>query len=235
MDSIGTATFQALQLLASGDRELWGIIGLSFRVSLTALLLALPPALLIGFALAFWRFPGHWLLVTLNNTLLAVPTVVIGLLLFLLFSRAGPLGDLRLLFSQPAMIIGQWLMCLPILIAMSHTAYQSISRHAWETTRTLGVSRLRSLWLITQEVRFSLLAAIILAFGRIIAEVGCAMMVGGNIAGHTRTMTTAIALETSRGAYVQGIALGWVLLVLALGLNLLVGYFRGSAVQGNAH
>lgn len=235
MDSLGAASLQALQLLVSGDRELWSIIGLSFRVSLIALLLALPPALLIGFALAFWRFPGHWLLVTLNNTLLAIPTVVIGLLLFLLLSRSGPLGDLRLLFSQPAMILGQWLMCLPILIAMSHTAYQSISRHAWETTRTLGLSRLRSLWLITQEVRFALLAAIILAFGRIIAEVGCAMMVGGNIAGHTRTITTAIALETSQGAYVQGIALGMVLLVLALLLNLLVGYFRGSAIQGSAH
>lgn len=235
MDSITTATLQALQLLASGDRELWSIIGLSFRVSLIALLLALPLALLAGFALAFWRFPGHWLLVTLNNTLLAVPTVVIGLVLFLLLSRSGPLGDLRLLFSQPAMIIGQWLMCLPILIAMSHTAYQSISRHAWETTRSLGLSRLRSLWLITKEVRFALLAAVVVAFGRIIAEVGCAMMVGGNIAGHTRTITTAIALETSRGAYVQGIALGIVLLVLALGLNLLVGYFRGSSIQGSTH
>lgn len=232
MESLTSATLQALQLLASGDRELWSIIGLSFRVSLIALLLALPLALLLGFALAFWRFPGHWLLVTLNNTLLAVPTVVIGLLLFLLLSRSGPLGDLRLLFSQPAMIIGQFLMCLPILIAMSHTALQSLSRHAWETGRSLGLSRLRCLFLIFLEARFALLAGVVMAFGRIIAEVGCALMVGGNIAGHTRTITTAIALETSRGAYVQGIALGIVLLVLALGLNLLVGYFRGSGVQG---
>ncbi|SFX75650.1 ABC transporter permease [Marinospirillum alkaliphilum] len=235
MDSIGSATLQAIQLLLSGDAELWQIIALSFRVSLTALLLALPLALACGFALAFWHFPGHWLLVTLNNTLLAVPTVVIGLLLFLLLSRSGPLGDLRLLFSQPAMIAGQFLMCLPILIAMSHTAYQSLSRHAWETTRTLGLSRLRSLWLITVEVRFALLAAVVTAFGRIIAEVGCAMMVGGNIAGYTRTITTAIALETSRGAYVQGIALGLVLLLLALGLNLLVGFCRGNSVQGASH
>lgn len=235
MESISSATLLAIQLLLSGDAELWQIIGISFRVSLTALLLALPLALLIGFALAFWRFPGHWLLVTLNNTLLAVPTVVIGLLLFLLLSRSGPLGDLRLLFSQPAMVMGQWLMCLPILIAMSHAAYQSISRHAWETSRTLGLSRLRSLWLITLEVRFALLAAVVTAFGRIIAEVGCAMMVGGNIAGYTRTITTAIALETSKGAYVQGIALGLVLLLLALGLNLLVGSCRGTSTQGVAH
>lgn len=235
MESIGTATLQAIRLLLSGDPELWQIIVLSFQVSLTALLLALPLALAAGFALAFWRFPGHWLLVTLNNTLLAVPTVVIGLLLFLLLSRSGPLGDLRLLFSQPAMIAGQFLMCLPILIAMSHTAYQSLSRHAWETTRTLGLSRLRCLWLITVEVRFALLAAVVTAFGRIIAEVGCAMMVGGNIAGYTRTITTAITLETSKGAYVQGIALGLVLLLLALGLNLLVGFCRGNSVQGASH
>lgn len=232
MDALGEASLEALRLLFSGDPELWQVIGLSFRVSLLAMLLALLPALALGFALAFWRFPGHWLLVTLNNTLMAVPTVVIGLVLLLLFSRAGPLGDWRLMFSQPIMIIGQILMCLPILIAMSHTAYQSISRHAWETTRTLGLSRLRSLLLITVEVRFALLAAFVTAFGRIIAEVGCAMMVGGNIAGHTRTITTSIALETAKGAYAQGIALGLVLLTLALVLNLLLGFFRGQTVQG---
>lgn len=232
MDALGEASLEALRLLFSGDPELWQVIGLSFRVSLLAMLLALLPSLALGFALAFWRFPGHWLLVTLNNTLMAVPTVVIGLVLLLLFSRAGPLGDWRLMFSQPVMIIGQILMCLPILIAMSHTAYQSISRHAWETTRTLGLSRLRSLLLITVEVRFALLAAFVTAFGRIIAEVGCAMMVGGNIAGHTRTITTSIALETAKGAYAQGIALGLVLLTLALVLNLLLGFFRGQTVQG---
>lgn len=235
MDSISGSTLLAIQLLLAGDAELWNIIGVSFRVSLTALLLSLPLALLAGFCLAFWRFPGHWLLVTLNNTLLAVPTVVIGLLLFLLLSRSGPLGDLQLLFSQPAMVMGQALMCLPILIAMSHTAYQSISRHAWETSRTLGISRWRSLWLITLEVRFALLAAVVTAFGRIIAEVGCAMMVGGNIAGYTRSITTAITLDTARGDYVQGIALGMVLLLLALGLNLLVGFCRGQSTQGVAH
>ncbi len=234
MNSISEATTAALYLLISGDAELWGIILVSFRVSLSALLIAFPFAMMLGFVLSFWRFPGHWFIVTLNNTLLAVPTVVIGLTLVLLFSRSGPLGDLRLLFTQPAMIIGQILICFPLLVAMLHMAYQGVSRHAWETARTLGCSRLKTLWLITLEVRFAVLAAAVTAFGRIIAEVGCAMMVGGNIAGYTRTITTSIALETTKGEYVQGIALGIVLLLLALGLNLLVGISRGRSVQGAA-
>lgn len=232
MDSITVSTIEALTLLISGDPKLWEIIFVSFKVSLTALLIAFPFAVVMGFILSFWRFPGHWLVVTLNNTLLAIPTVVIGLLLVLLLSRSGPFGDLRLLFTQPAMVIGQVLICFPLLVAMLHMAYQGVSRHAWETARSLGCSRLKSLWLITVEVRFSVLAAVVAAFGRIIAEVGCAMMVGGNIAGYTRTITTSIALETTKGEYVQGIALGIVLLVLALLLNLLVGVSRGRSIQG---
>ncbi|KAA0875078.1 ABC transporter permease [Nitrincola tapanii] len=232
MESLSQATWAAVLLLLSGDAELWQIIAVSFRVSLTALILALPPALFLAFCLSFWRFPGHGLIVTLNNALLAVPTVVIGLLLVLLLSRSGPFGDLRLLFTQPAMIIGQMLIAFPLLLVMLHAAYQGVSRHAWETARSLGCSRWQSLWLVTLEGRFAILAALVTAFGRIVAEVGCAMMVGGNIAGYTRTITTSIALETTKGEYVQGIALGIVLLILALGLNLLVGLSRGRAVQG---
>lgn len=234
MDSLTASTLEALYLLFSGDPHLWGIIGVSFKVSLTALLIAFPFAAVLGFILSFWRFPGHWLIVTLNNTLLAIPTVVIGLLLVLLLSRSGPFGDLRLLFTQPAMIIGQILICFPLLVAMLHMAYQGVSRHAWETARSLGCSRIKTLWMITLEVRFAVLAALVTAFGRVIAEVGCAMMVGGNIAGYTRTITTSIALETTKGEYVQGIALGIVLLVLALVLNLLVGLSRGRSIQGAA-
>ncbi|WP_151703277.1 ABC transporter permease [Nitrincola alkalilacustris] len=231
MDSLIQATCAALKLLFSGDAVLWEIIMVSFRVSLTALFISLPLALLAGFALSFWRFPGHWIVVTLNNTLLAIPTVVIGLILVLLLSRSGPFGDLRLLFTQPAMIIGQILICFPLLVAMLHAAYQGVSRHAWETARSLGCSRLYTLWLITLEVRFAVLAAVVMAFGRIVAEVGCAMMVGGNIAGYTRTITTSIALETTKGEYVQGIALGIVLLTLALVLNVIVGVSRGRSIQ----
>ncbi|KDE39087.1 MAG: ABC transporter permease [Nitrincola lacisaponensis] len=234
MDSLTASTLEALYLLFSGDPRLWEIIQVSFKVSLSALFIAFPFAAVLGFILSFWRFPGHWLIVTLNNTLLAIPTVVIGLLLVLLLSRSGPFGDLRLLFTQPAMIIGQILICFPLLVAMLHMAYQGVSRHAWETARSLGCSRIKTLWMITLEVRFAVLAALVTAFGRVIAEVGCAMMVGGNIAGYTRTITTSIALETTKGEYVQGIALGIVLLVLALVLNLLVGLSRGRSIQGAA-
>lgn len=234
MDSLTATTLEALYLLFSGDPRLWEIIQVSFKVSLSALLIAFPFAAVLGFILSFWRFPGHWLIVTLNNTLLAIPTVVIGLILVLLLSRSGPFGDLRLLFTQPAMIIGQILICFPLLVAMLHMAYQGVSRHAWETARSLGCSRIKTLWMITVEVRFAVLAALVTAFGRVIAEVGCAMMVGGNIAGYTRTITTSIALETTKGEYAQGIALGIVLLVLALVLNLLVGLSRGRSIQGAA-
>ncbi len=232
MDSITASTWEAIVLLMSGDPELWDIILVSFKVSLSALFIAFPLAAVLGFILSFWRFPGHWFIVTLNNTLLAIPTVVIGLILVLLLSRSGPFGDLRLLFTQPAMILGQILICFPLLVAMLHMAYQGVSRHAWETARALGCSRVKTLWLITLEVRFAVIAALVTAFGRVIAEVGCAMMVGGNIAGYTRTITTSIALETTKGEYVQGIALGIVLLVLALVLNLMVGVSRGRSIQG---
>lgn len=231
MQSIGESSLAALQLLLSGDAEIWLIIGVSFRVSLAAIVMALPLALAAGFALSFWNFPGHNFVVTLNNTLLAMPTVIIGLALVLLLSRNGPLGDLRWLFTQKGMILGQFLICLPLLVALLHMAYQSVSRHAWETARTLGCSKLRSFLLVTLEVRFAILAAVMTAFARVIAEVGCVMMVGGNIAGYTRTITTTIALEHSKGNYVQGIALGMVLLFLALIINVIVGLSRGRSVQ----
>ncbi len=146
--------------------------------------------------------------------------MVVGLTLYLLLSRAGPFGDLRLLFTQTAMILGQMILAFPIVVAMSHAALQASDRGAWETARTLGASPLRGMLTVMYEVRFGLFAAIVAAFGRVIAEVGCALMVGGNILHHTRNITTAIALETSKGEFAQGIALGIVLLVLALALNL---------------
>ncbi|MGO2415249.1 MAG: ABC transporter permease, partial [Cobetia crustatorum] len=131
------------------------------------------------------------------------------------------------LFSQPAMIMGQILLALPILVVMLHAALASVDKRAWETALQLGASRPAALWRLVMEARFGVMAALVAAFGRIIAEVGCAMMVGGNIAGFTRNITTAIALETLKGEYAQGVALGMVLLVLALALNLLLGLLRG--------
>lgn len=228
MDLLDT-THQALLLLLSGDRELWAIVAVSFSVSLLAISLVLLPALLLGFALAFSPFPGRWLLLSLLNTLQAVPTVVIGLLLYLLLSRAGPLGDWGWLFTQSAMVLGQVLISFPIVASMSYAAFQSSDRRIWETARTLGASRRQAWQTLLWECRFPLMAGVITGFSRIITEVGCAMMVGGNILNATRNIPTAIALESSRGAYAQGVALGIVLLVLALVLNMLLSRARGRA------
>lgn len=231
MQELLETTGDALVLLLSFDPDLWEIIGVSFSVSLTAMLFAIPPALLIALSLARLVFPGRWLLISLANTLMAVPTVVVGLLLFMLLSRSGPLGEWQLLFTQPAMIIGQWLLAMPLLVAMLHSALQGIDQRAWETARLHGAGRFAALWRLLGEARFGVMAAVVASFGRVIAEVGCAVMVGGNIEHFTRNITTAIALETLKGEYAQGIALGLVLLLLALVLNLLLGMLRGRGRQ----
>ncbi|MGR8920248.1 MAG: ABC transporter permease [Gammaproteobacteria bacterium] len=228
MNDLGSAALEALDLLLSGDAVLWSIIGVSFSVSLRAIAIAAPVALVCAFVLAYASFPGRRLLVTTTNTLLALPAVVVGLTVYLLLSRDGPAGDLRLLFTQSAMIIGQIILCLPLLVAMAHAAFQSGDQRALESALTLGASRWRAMVTVMYEVRFGLLAALIAAFGRIIAEVGCSMMVGGNILHHTRNIPTAIALETSKGQFAQGIALGVVLLAFALALNVALAYAQGS-------
>lgn len=232
MESLSDTTLQAIALLLSGDHDLWSIIRVSFSTTAQAIVIATPPAFLLGFVLATLRFPGRWALISLFNTLLSVPTVVVGLLLYLLLSRSGPLGDLHLLFSQRAMVIGQILLAFPILVAMSLSCFKAADSSAWETARTLGASPLRALMTLMYELRFGLAAAGITAYGRIIAEVGCSMMVGGNILHHSRNIPTAIALETSKGEFAQGIALGLVLLLLALGLNFTITFLhRRSEVE----
>lgn len=226
---IWQTTQQAVQLLFSGDMALWGIVGVSFSVSLLAISLVLIPALVIGFALAYGKFPGRWLILSLFNTFQSVPTVVIGLLLYMTLSRSGPMGDWKMLFTQQAMIIGQMMICFPILVSMMHAAFQNSDRRAWETALTLGASLPRALMSLMWESRFPLFAAVIAAFSRIITEVGCSMMVGGNILNSTRNIPTAIALESSKGAFAQGVALGMVLLILALGLNFFLSVARGKA------
>lgn len=227
MESLGEAGLQALYLLFTGDPELWTIVGISFSVSIRAIAFAAPFAVLLGFALAFSDFRGRRALISLFNTLLSVPAVVVGLLLYMCLSRSGPLGDLKLLFTSTAMIIGQMLLAFPLLVAMTHAAVQSADRRAWETAITLGAGPAGATITLLHEVRFGIVAALIAAFGRVIAEVGCSMMVGGNILGHTRNIPTAIALETSKGLFAQGIALGMVLLILALALNGMVGFLQG--------
>ncbi len=226
--SIWETTQVAFVLLWQNDANLWSIVGVSFHVSLMAINLAFLPALLLSFMLAYGQFPGKWLILSIINTLLAVPTVVIGLILYMLLSRAGPFGDLKLLFTQQAMILGQILISFPILVSMMHAAFQHSDKRAWETACTLGASIPRAMLTLMWEIRFPLLVALITAFSRIITEVGCSMVVGGNILHHTRNIPTAIALETSKGAFVQGVALGMILLSFALTINLILSYARGN-------
>ncbi len=228
MGEILRATGAALSLLFSGEPALWDIIGISFSVSLRAILVSAPLAVLAAFVLTVARFPGRRALIATFNSLMAVPAVVVGLTVYLLLSRSGPMGDLKLLFTQTAMIIGQIVLAFPLLVAMSHAALQAAERDAWETAITLGAKPWQAMLTIMYEVRFALLAAVTAGFARIIAEVGCSMMVGGNILGVTRNIPTAIALETSKGEFVQGIALGMVLLFLALFLNFFLTFMQGK-------
>ncbi|WP_350978280.1 ABC transporter permease [Shewanella sp. AC34-MNA-CIBAN-0136] len=221
---------QAFSLLLSFDPHVWAIINISFSVSFAALLITIVPSMMLGFILAFSHFKGRWIVTNLVQTLQSIPTVVIGLLVYLLLTRNGVLGDLKWLFTQKGMILGQMLICAPVLIALSQAAFASVDRRAWETSRTLGASWLRAVWTLCRELRGPLLLAIIAAFSRILTEVGCSMMVGGNIMNVTRNIPTAIALETSKGDFAQAIALGLVLLILAVVLNFILGSLRGKAL-----
>lgn len=221
-------TLEALTLLVNFNAPLWEIVMVSFRVSLSAISIVLFPSLLCAFLLAYIKFWGKWLLLSLINSLQAIPTVVIGLLLYLLLSRSGPLAPWQMLFSQKAMMLGQMLISFPIIVSMMHAALQSSDRRIVETALTLGVSLPRVVMTILWEMRFPVIAAIITAFSRIITEVGCSMMVGGNILGMTRNIPTAIAMESSKGEFAQGVALGIVLLSLALLLNFCLAAMRGK-------
>ncbi len=219
MDTLIAATLEALTLLLSGDSTIWGIIGISFRVSTIAIICAVPPSLITAFILAHFRFPGRKILISIFSALLSVPAVVVGLTLFIVLSRQGPLGDFRLLFTQSAMVMGQFLLSYPILVSMSLAAIQAVDNRAWETARTLGASPIQALFTLLYEVRFGLITALLAGYGRVIAEVGASMMLGGNILEYTRNIPTAIALETSKGNFAQGIALGIVLVLLSFILN----------------
>ncbi len=226
--TLADAFLQALVLLFSGNSQLWEIIATSFAVSGLAVLLVTPLALLLAYVLAYGRFPGRRILIALNNSLQGLPVVVIGLLLYLLFYSNGPLANLQLLFSRPAMVIGQMLLAFPVVVVMVHSHLQSGDRRELETAQTLGAGRLGVVLTLFIEHRYTLLAAVLMAFCRVIAEVGSSLLVGGNILHYTRNLSVAITMETDKGAIPQSLALGLVALVLALGLQLVASRFRGS-------
>lgn len=221
-------TRHAFALLFSGDRELWTIIWLSLWTSVVALVLLAPACVAAGFVLAHVPFPGRRALVVLLQGLLSFPTVVVGLLLYLMFSRRGPLGSLELLFTPTAIVVGYMVIAFPILVVFTVSAVQGADSRVYETARCLGASRWRATLTTLWEVRFSVMAGFVNAFGRVISEVGAALLIGGNIAGITRNIPTAIALETSKGEFAFGIALGFVLVVIAVGINVALAWLQGE-------
>lgn len=227
--SLMQASADAVRLLVSGDPALWEIIGVSLKTSLSGLVLATPFAVLGGYLIATRDFAGRRIVIWLVQASLSIPTVLIGLLLYLTLSRQGPLGPLQWLFSQTGIIVGQVLIALPVLVAFTLASVQAADPRIAETAITLGANRWQVMKTVLYETRFGVMAAVINGFGRVISEVGAAMMVGGNIEGVTRTITTAIALETSKGEFAQGIALGLVLILIALFINAVLMLLQGDA------
>ena len=229
MDFLTDSFLSAILLIWSRDPELLLIIQVSLKVSGTSTLIASVVGVPAGFFIAFQTFPGKRLLITVLNTLLALPTVVVGLFVYSFLSRRGVFGTFDLLYTQKAMIIGQVILIVPIVTTFTISAISRIDDSYRKTALTLGANILQTAWVIVREARFGIVAAIILAFGRVIAEVGISMMLGGNAKGFTRTMTTAMALEYDKGEFVLSIALGLVLLIISFGVNVCLNYIQGRA------
>jgi len=225
------SVMSALQLVFSADPELMEIVGLSLKVSLTSTLIAGSLGIPLGFMIGFNRFRGKSVVITLLNTLLALPTVVIGLLVYTVISRRGLLGVLNLLYTPSAIIIGQVILILPVITALTIAALSRIDDRYRRTALTLGADRFQTALAVFREARFGIVAAAVAAFGRVISEIGISMMLGGNARGFTRTMTTAMALEYDKGEFVLAVGLGIVLLTISLGMNTLLNYFQGRYAE----
>ena len=209
----------AFNLVIGGDPVLLGIVALSLRVSLSAVLIAAVIGLPLGAAIALWQFPGRGLLITLLNAFMGLPPVVAGLAVYLMLSRQGPLGELGLLFTPSAMVIAQTALVLPIVAALARQTIEDLWSEYREQLLSLGVSRARAIPTLVWDARLSLITVVLAGFGRASAEVGAVLTVGGNIDGVTRVMTTAIALETHKGNLPLALGLGIVLLVLVALVN----------------
>jgi tungstate transport system permease protein len=209
----------AIALILSGDSDVLSAVAISLSVALWSVVFASAIGVPLGVAVAVGNFPLKGVVRLALNSLMAMPTVVIGLLVYGILSRQGPLGSRGLLFTPGAIVIGQTILAIPVIANYTLTAIQGADERILPTARTLGASRLQCLLQLAHEVRFGLVAAVIAGFGRVVSEVGVAMMLGGNIRMYTRTMTTAIALETSKGDFAFGLALGLILIVVSLAVN----------------
>ena len=214
MDAIAHSLLLAAQLIGQGDPQLLGIVGLSLRVSLAACCVGALLGLLAGCLLAVARFPGHQLLVWVVNTLLALPSVVVGLVVYLLLSRSGPLGSWGILFTPSAMVVAQSILVVPLIAALTRRLVLDGLAEGGDQLRSMGAGPVLGALLMLLHLRLGVLTVLLTAFGRAVSEVGAVMVVGGNIDGLTRVMTTAIALETSKGDLPLALALGLVLLAV---------------------
>jgi tungstate transport system permease protein len=219
MESFSEAFASALQLILSADPMLWGIVGLSLQVSLTAVFFAALIGIPLGALLAIKKFWGRPVLIVLVNALMGLPPVVVGLCVYLMLSKSGPLGILGLLYTPTAMIIAQTLLIAPIIAALSRTILKTLHEEYRDQFASFRLSQFQTVNTLLWEARFMLLTALLAGFGRAIAEVGAVMIVGGNISHYTRVMTTSIALETSKGNLSLALALGVILILLAILVN----------------
>ena len=231
MQDIAVSFVLAIELVVMADSDLVEIIALSLRVSLTAVLVACCLGLPIGAAVAIGRFPGRQLFIIALNALMGLPPVVVGLLVYMMLSNAGPLGWLELLYTPSAMIIAQAVLVTPIIAALSREVLEQLNDEYAEQFQSLGLSIVRTMRALLWDGRYSLLTVALAGFGRAVAEVGAVIIVGGNIAHLTRVMTTAIALETSKGDLALAFALGLVLISIALLVNGAVMTLRMTATR----
>jgi tungstate transport system permease protein len=224
VDVLGDGLVEALRLLLTGDEDTWAITALTLRVSLSAALIAFLLGVPVGALIALRRFWGRRVLHAVANTGMGMPPVVVGLFITVLLWRSGPLGSLGLLYTPTAMVIAQAVIATPIVIALTAAALQQVDPDFLLQMRGLGATRLRALGALLGEARLPLLAAGMAGFGAVVSEVGAAQMVGGNLAGETRVLTTAAVLATSRGQFALAIAFGLVLLAIAFAVNLAITF-----------
>ncbi len=222
MTEIWHGLTKAVELIISLDSEVMEIAGRSLRISLTSAILASLICIPLGSLIHFRRFPGKRILVNLIQTFFSIPTVAIGLFVFVLFSRAGPLGGLNLLFTPTVMVLGQMILITPILLGLTISAVSGVDKAILDTARSLGANGFQTAIVVLREARFAVVAAVIMGFGRANSEVGIALMVGMNIQGFTRVITTTISLETSKGDIELSIALAIILILIALVINIVL-------------
>jgi len=234
MNSIADGFTRAFGLMVNLDPEFLQIVFLSLQVSGTALVLATCLGLPLGAFLALRRVPLRGLALSLLNTGMGLPPVVVGLFLYLFLSRSGPLGFLALLYTPAAMILAQTILALPIVASLSHAAIVSVDPVIRQAALTLGATPLQETLAVVKEARYAIMAGVIAGFGRVMAEVGAILVVGGNIAGYTRVMTTTIALETDKGNFELAIALGIILLAVSLTINLTLRQMQRAGRVGSA-